>query len=290
MRKPILGAALGAGLGVVDGLSAWATPEARPMILTIVIGSTIKGLLTGAVAGFVARRWSSMTLGIAVGVTVGFALSALAALRQPDHYWEIVGPGMLLGAIVGFATQRYPRSGVRGAAMLVVAAASAAVVLAAQGAPVQADPLQPLALLVGRWEGTVSGQPGTGTTRREFTRVLNGRFIRAVNQTTYEPREPNQRGQTHEDIGYYSVDRALGRAVLRQFHGEGFVNTYVAQPPDRPGVIVFVSTSIENIPPGYRARETYAVIGPDEFEEVFEIAEPGRDFGLYSRARLKRLQ
>lgn len=52
---------------------------------------------------------------------------------------------------------------------------------------------------------------------------------------------------------------------------------------------MFVSEAIENIPQGYRARETYIFISENEFEEVFEIAEPGKDFALYSKARLKRI-
>ena len=38
------------------------------------------------------------------------------------------------------------------------------------------------------------------------------------------------------------------------------------------------------------ARETYVVHGPDEFEEIFELAEAGSPFELYSRARLKRVR
>ena len=38
----------------------------------------------------------------------------------------------------------------------------------------------------------------------------------------------------------------------------------------------------ENIPAGWRARETYVVHGPDEFEEIFELAEAGSPFELYS--------
>jgi len=52
--------------------------------------------------------------------------------------------------------------------------------------------------------------------------------------------------------------------------------------------IVFTSESIENIPAGFRARETYKILGPDEFTEVFEIAEPGKDFEVYSEAHFKR--
>ena len=48
--------------------------------------------------------------------------------------------------------------------------------------------------------------------------------------------------------------------------------------------------AIENLPPGVRARETYAILGPDEFEESFELAEPGKDFELYSHARCTRVR
>jgi hypothetical protein len=58
---------------------------------------------------------------------------------------------------------------------------------------------------------------------------------------------------------------------------------------DKPGVVVFTSEAIDNIPAGYRARETYTLRGPNELEEVFELAEPGKDFTIYSRTRLKRV-
>ena len=54
--------------------------------------------------------------------------------------------------------------------------------------------------------------------------------------------------------------------------------------------LAFVSESMENIPRGYRSKETYVILGPDEFEELFELAEPGTDFEVYSRARLKRVK
>jgi hypothetical protein len=87
-----------------------------------------------------------------------------------------------------------------------------------------ADPLQPLAFLIGRWEGTSEGQPGSANVRREYTRILK-----------------------------FAVHPS-------------------AKPKRR-----------------WRARETYAVFSADEFEEIFELAEPGKDFELYSRMRLKRV-
>ena len=88
----------------------------------------------------------------------------------------------------------------------------------------------------------------------------------------------------------FSFDTERGRLVLRQFHVEGFVNQYVAEPAFVRKKLVFTTEAIENIPAGWRARETSIVLGSDEFEEVFELAEPGKEFELYSRARLKRAQ
>ena len=152
------------------------------------------------------------------------------------------------------------------------------------------DPLQPLTFLIGRWQGTSEGQPGAAKVQREYTRVLNSRFIRGQNQSVYPPQEKNPKGETHENLDFFSFDASRRRAILRQFHVEGFVNQYVADLDPQSGTLVFTSEAIENIPPGWRARETYVVLGPDEFEEIFELAGPGKPFELYSRARLTRIR
>ncbi len=161
---------------------------------------------------------------------------------------------------------------------------------AASAQPIAADPLKPLAFLIGRWEGTSNGQPGTARVQREYSRILNSRFIRAQNQSVYQPQDKNPKGETHEDVGIFSFDTARKRAILRQFHVEGFVNQYVADIDSPTGPLVFTSEAIENIPSGWRARETYTALGPDEFEEVFELAGPEKPFELYSRVRLKRVR
>jgi hypothetical protein len=109
MNKPLLGIVVGAVLGALDGLSAWFSPEARPIMMTIVIGSTVKGIVTGLLAGLIARWRKSTALGVVGGLAIGFLLSSLAALGQPDHYVEIVLPGMIVGGLVGFVTQWYPQ-------------------------------------------------------------------------------------------------------------------------------------------------------------------------------------
>jgi predicted membrane protein len=112
MSKPLLGLILGVVLGFLDGLSAFFYPDVASMMTGIIIGSTTKGLLTGVAAGFFANRFRSLPVGIAFGLALGLVLSFLVAATGPDpHYYvEIMLPGSILGAVVGFATQRFGRA------------------------------------------------------------------------------------------------------------------------------------------------------------------------------------
>jgi hypothetical protein len=283
MSKPVLGVVTGGALGLIDGLSAWFHPEARSMMIAIIIGSTVKGVLTGLVVGFVAKWKQSLPLGILAGAIVGFMLSALVAMGQPAQYWEIVLPGMLVGVITGVICQRWRVAAVALCCVMV----TSGLVGASQAPP--ASRLSAVQPLVGKWEGTSEGQPGSGTLTREYRLVLGDRFIEETNRSVYPPQEKNPKGEVHEHRSFFSFDNARKTVVFRQFHVEGFVNQYVLEPATKPGVLVFVSEAIENIPKGYRARETYTFVSENAFEEVFEIAEPGKDFEVYSKARLKRV-
>ncbi|HUS11501.1 MAG TPA: hypothetical protein VMZ30_13625 [Pyrinomonadaceae bacterium] len=105
----------------------------------------------------------------------------------------------------------------------------------------------------------------------------------------YAPQEKNPPGETHEDVGFFSYDRLRKQFVLRQFHIEGFVNQFKAETISEDGkLIVLTSESLENIPAGYRAKETYKILNENEFTETFEIAEPGKEFTVYSENHFKR--
>ena len=172
-------------------------------------------------------------------------------------------------------------------------AAAITLALLVSAVPAQAqsqDNLAAVAPLLGKWTGTAEGQPGRGTVEREYERALGNRFIRVRNRSTYPPQDKNPKGETHEDEGFFSFDRARKLIVLRQFHTEGFVNSYAQDAGGKPGTVSFTTEGIENIPSGWRARETYTFLGPDAFEEVFELSEPGKPFETYSRARFKRVK
>lgn len=152
------------------------------------------------------------------------------------------------------------------------------------------DPWIPLRYFVGQWRGTSSGEPGNGTAERKYEFALRGRYLRVSNKSVYPPQEKNKNGETHEDAGYFSYDKARKTFMLRQFHVEGFVNTYAQQVGPDLKQLVFVSEAIENIPAGWRARETYSIISEDEFVERFDLAEPGKDFQTYVESRFRRVR
>ena len=144
-------------------------------------------------------------------------------------------------------------------------------------------------MFIGKWEGDVKGEPGAGKAERSYGFTLNDRFIQISNTSVYPPQERNPKGEKHEDIGFFSYDRAAKKFVLRQFHIEGFVNQFIQESISEDGqTVVFITTTIENIAPGWRGRETYRFLNRDEFIETFALAEPGKDFVTYSETHFHR--
>lgn len=172
----------------------------------------------------------------------------------------------------------------------VAAACSTPALQASMAPPLLNQRLAPLSRFVGRWRGTGKGEPGNSAVERSYTPVLSGRFIEVRNTSTYAPQAANPKGEVHDDVGYLSFDNARKLFVLRQFHVEGFVNQYAATTPDFTGDrLVFASEAFENIPASMKARESYTFTSADTFEEVFEIAEDGVAFQVYSRNMLTRV-
>lgn len=78
-------------------------------------------------------------------------------------------------------------------------------------------------------------------------------FIFAQNRSTYAPQNSKPNGEIHNDIGYFSLDKARKRLVFRQFRVEGFVTQYAASTEPFDGnTLVLNSETIENIPISWR--------------------------------------
>ena len=174
------------------------------------------------------------------------------------------------------------------AAILVCASVVAGPADAAEPAPEHWAPVQ---RLIGNWSGTASGESGEGTVERRYAFIMNGRFIHETNTSTYPPQKRNKAGEVHEHWGVFSFDKARKTLVLRQFHVEGFVNTYrrIETAAGASTALVFESESFENFNNSWKARESYEFLSDDEFVETFELAPPGQRFSIYSRNHFKRL-
>jgi hypothetical protein len=110
MSKIAVGLLFGLILGALDGATAWFYPETRPVIGGILVGSSIKGMIVGLLSGWFARKVQSTAWGIVVGAGFGllfaFLVAAMDATKGKPHYLEIMLPGFIVGAIIGFLTQR----------------------------------------------------------------------------------------------------------------------------------------------------------------------------------------
>lgn len=146
----------------------------------------------------------------------------------------------------------------------------------------EVDQWWPMSFFVGSWTSTGKGCPGVSTGDRTYQFVLNRNFLLVKNTSLYQPQEGNPEGEVHEDWGFISYDGHREIFIWRQFHGEGFVNHYVLDSLATDGnSLVFVTESIENISPGWRAKLTCRILGQDEFTEVFELAAPEKEFEVY---------
>ena len=147
----------------------------------------------------------------------------------------------------------------------------------------------PFSFIIGDWEGTGEGEPGKGDYERSYHFIFNKKFIEVKNKSTYPPTDKYPEGEVHEDVGYISYDKIRKTFILRQFHKEGFVNQYLLDNISTDGkTFIFTTESIENIPPGWKARETYNVLNDNGFTETFELAEPDRGFQIYTKTKFNR--
>ncbi|MGA3028221.1 MAG: hypothetical protein ABSF98_26025 [Bryobacteraceae bacterium] len=110
MNKILVGLLFGLVLGAMDGATAWFYPEARSLLAGIMVGSSIKGMVVGLLSGWFARRVQSTKWGIVVGAAIGllfaFVVAATDTVNGRHPYLEIMMPGFVVGAIIGFLTQR----------------------------------------------------------------------------------------------------------------------------------------------------------------------------------------
>lgn len=150
------------------------------------------------------------------------------------------------------------------------------------------EDLRPLEWLLGTWEGTASGEPGTGAQTRTYELVLRGTVIMGTNRTAWSPTSAHPDGELHEDLSFISYDRAARRFVMHVFYVERFVAEYLGTQTDGD-TWVFTADRVQNGPAAMRSRETLTRSG-DELRPRFELAMGGAGFAVYTTETLRRVR
>jgi len=150
---------------------------------------------------------------------------------------------------------------------------------------------EPFNYFLGSWESKVTGKAGSGKGQRVYEFILGDKYLYCKNKSVFEPQEKNPAGEIHEDWTFFSYDQSRSKFIIRQFNIEGFVNQYVLDSLSTDcKTLVFVTESIENVPPGFRARLSHVIETDERFSEIFELAPSGKEFNICIKNSWKRIK
>jgi hypothetical protein len=143
--------------------------------------------------------------------------------------------------------------------------------LAAAAPPAEgadASPLAPLDFLLGAWEASGGGAPGSGAGTTTFERRVGNKLIVRTNHADY-PATKDRPASSHDDLMviYASPD---GEMHADYYDNEGHVIRYSVDAKD--GTAVFTSDPSPGVP---RFRLTYKPAYAGIVGGEFEIASPG---------------
>jgi len=151
----------------------------------------------------------------------------------------------------------------------------------------KANPWEPVEFFIGKWTGV--GKGGESHLNRQYDYLLGKKYIRHTNKAVFKPKEGQEKGEVHEDFGFFSYDKLRKMIIFRQFHNEGFVNQYIFSISEDGKTYTMENESIENLPAGWKARYVIKILNKDEFSESFEVAGPKKDFKCFFINNFKRV-
>ena len=157
-------------------------------------------------------------------------------------------------------------------------------------APLAGERFQPLARLIGTWQGATVKPDGSapGVVEKSARYVLGGQFMEIETHIAFPPEMATTFVDVRHEFMFVSYDASKDRFVARSFFTEGFVIEEAVVV--RGNGIVFESRVIENAPEGMRTRTTLSWNQQDELEQLVEIEMPGIGFKTYQTMTLRRVQ
>ncbi len=143
----------------------------------------------------------------------------------------------------------------------------------------------------GSWVGHETGKSGIGKGERTYQFIMGERYLHFKNTSRFEPQKQNPKGEVHQDWTFYSYDEDRDTYVMHQFNIEGYVNQFYLDSLSADGKYMrFELETSQNAPKELRARMTYTIKNEHEFEEVFAMAFPGREYAVWLRNYWKRVE
>jgi len=134
--------------------------------------------------------------------------------------------------------------------------------------PEESPEFQPLEFLVGEWEASGSGQPGSAVGTTVFRPDLQNRVILRTSFAEYPPAD-GRPGSRHDDL--MVIYGTTDGVKADYYDSEGHVIRYGVRSP-APGEAVFLSEPVAGEP---TFRLTYTLASSDSLDGAFEIAAPG---------------
>ena len=157
-----------------------------------------------------------------------------------------------------------------------------------QQSPGKPDPLAPLHVLEGTWQGESEGFGQTSSVTHEWKRVLGGNFMRLATRSASKGKDGSE--SVHEDLGYVSWSKSERVLRFRQFLSEGFVNTFRITPADKPARgFNFEPESTE----GYENMAARMTLRFDEqggYDMVLELGTKGRPLKPCQVMKLRKVR
>ncbi|GET21998.1 heme-binding beta-barrel domain-containing protein [Prolixibacter denitrificans] len=144
----------------------------------------------------------------------------------------------------------------------------------------QGNPLEQLNFLIGDWMGTGSGYGDTKSkVEVSFYYIMQGKFIEMDAESRFAPKGKNNKGQFHQEKGFFSYDEDRKLIIYRQFSNDGYVNQYYLNDTiSTAHTLVFDTERTENFVPDGKARWIIQKEGDQHLSTSFNVAFPKQDF------------
>ena len=141
--------------------------------------------------------------------------------------------------------------------------------LTARGEEQDTNPWEHIEFLIRTW----TEKTEKSTVKHAYEWVLGGQFIKSTTDAHFHPKDGKE--STHQDVGYFSFDKGRGKVVFRQFHSEGFINTYVFDERRTTDSSIVLATEHTENAGGMRAELTISKKSEKEYEMILYL--PGKE-------------